>query len=185
MRTVEAELSKLRGLLLRYGQHDSTCDALQPMWHKGPCDCGWTATCQTLGINEEDSGMPPETYDGKERWGGGKRVDIGAVPELVALAVEGPLTAGARARWLVERGYRQAGRRYCTVARLPEGMDGKQALRAAFNGDREADWIDRLTDDAAGNHFRRVYAYYTGAPLVLELDRETFRAFLAAGGKAA
>ena len=28
------------GALLRYVQHESDCDWLQPMWHKGPCDCG-------------------------------------------------------------------------------------------------------------------------------------------------
>ncbi len=28
-------------LALEYAGHRSTCDAIQPMWHKGPCDCGW------------------------------------------------------------------------------------------------------------------------------------------------
>lgn len=26
---------------LRYSGHKYNCDYLQPMWHKGPCDCGW------------------------------------------------------------------------------------------------------------------------------------------------
>lgn len=28
------------GNLLTYVQHKWNCDWLQPMWHKGPCDCG-------------------------------------------------------------------------------------------------------------------------------------------------
>lgn len=181
----EAGFAALMGTLARYGQHDNNCDAIQPMWHKGPCDCGWSAACKALGINEENAGMP-EDITSKHRYSGGRRVDIGAVPELAALLTP-PLqawreNADARGKWLVERGYRLINRRYLAVARLPDGMTGQQALRSAFNGDRDADWIDKLTDEQAGNHFRRVYAYYTGAPLVLELDRETYSAFLAAGG---
>lgn len=29
------------GALLRYAQHKARCEWLQPMWHKGPCDCGF------------------------------------------------------------------------------------------------------------------------------------------------
>jgi hypothetical protein len=36
------------GALLRYVQHKYDCDWLQPMWHKGPCDCGLTALIQQL-----------------------------------------------------------------------------------------------------------------------------------------
>jgi hypothetical protein len=30
------------GALLQFVQHKWNCDWLQPMWHKGPCDCGLT-----------------------------------------------------------------------------------------------------------------------------------------------
>jgi hypothetical protein len=32
--------------LLKYVRHDPNCDALQPMWHQGPCDCGLSALLQ-------------------------------------------------------------------------------------------------------------------------------------------
>ena len=28
-------------LAMTYAGHRYNCDAIQPMWHKGPCDCGW------------------------------------------------------------------------------------------------------------------------------------------------
>lgn len=28
----------------QYVGHRNDCDNLQPMWHKGPCDCGWELT---------------------------------------------------------------------------------------------------------------------------------------------
>jgi len=34
--------------LLAYVQHKRNCDALQPMWHKGPCDCGLTALLKQM-----------------------------------------------------------------------------------------------------------------------------------------
>lgn len=34
--------------LLRYAQHKYDCDWLQPMWHKGPCDCGFKALILAL-----------------------------------------------------------------------------------------------------------------------------------------
>lgn len=36
------------GALLRYVQHKYNCDWLQPMWHKGPCDCGLKELIQSL-----------------------------------------------------------------------------------------------------------------------------------------
>lgn len=36
------------GALLRYVQHKANCDWLQPMWHKGPCDCGLTELIASL-----------------------------------------------------------------------------------------------------------------------------------------
>ena len=34
--------------LFRYVQHKSNCDWMQPMWHKGPCDCGLRALIEQL-----------------------------------------------------------------------------------------------------------------------------------------
>lgn len=38
----------LIGGLLRYVQHKYDCDWLQPMWRKGPCDCGLKQLIQQL-----------------------------------------------------------------------------------------------------------------------------------------
>ncbi len=174
-----AELfARLAGTVLRYGGHDSDCAATGINWDKGSCDCGWAAACAKLGINDETSGMPAPKWDGEERWTGGQRVDIGMVLELTATH-----SPESRATWLVACDYRVIDTRHCTVARVPNGKTGREALREALGGDRDAEWIDEMADDEAGNRFRRVYAYFTGAPLVLELDRETFAAFLRAGGK--
>lgn len=34
--------------LLRFVDHHDNCDWLQPMWHKGPCDCGLHAVIAAL-----------------------------------------------------------------------------------------------------------------------------------------
>ncbi len=34
--------------LFKYVQHAGNCDWLQPMWHKGPCDCGLTELIKQL-----------------------------------------------------------------------------------------------------------------------------------------
>lgn len=36
------------GALFKYIQHKGNCDWLQPMWHKGPCDCGLTELLKQL-----------------------------------------------------------------------------------------------------------------------------------------
>lgn len=36
------------GALFKYVQHKYNCDWLQPMWHKGPCDCGLKELIQQL-----------------------------------------------------------------------------------------------------------------------------------------
>lgn len=126
--------------------------------------------------------MPAERFfEVAPRYSGARRVDTGAVLALSG----GPTTAEDRGKWLVACEYRLVDRRYLAVARLPPGQTGREALCLAFDEDNDPGWINDMTDEAAGDHFRRVYAYYTGAPLLLELDRETFAAFMAAGGKEA
>jgi len=36
-------LAEVLTALMTYVQHKPRCDALQPMWHQGPCDCGLVA----------------------------------------------------------------------------------------------------------------------------------------------
>lgn len=40
--------------LLPYLGHLGNCDFLQPMWHKGPCDCGWA---------DLEAKLPPGLYE--------------------------------------------------------------------------------------------------------------------------
>lgn len=96
------------------------------------------------------------------------------------------------AEQLIAADYYQISRRHRLVARLPDGMDGHQALRAAiksYDGDvspHEETWIQRLSERDAADHFLRVYTCY--APwkdLLLELDPVTFEAFRRLGGKSA
>ncbi len=58
MTTLEA-LQKL----LPYATHKHNCDAVQPMWHKGPCDCGFRQVVQDLradNIDIKDDDPPTE-----------------------------------------------------------------------------------------------------------------------------
>jgi len=34
--------------LIKYANHYSDCDSCQPMWHKGPCDCGFASVVVQL-----------------------------------------------------------------------------------------------------------------------------------------
>lgn len=47
--------------LIPYADHTSKCDAVQPMWHKGPCDCGFRQVVlelQSAGIDIRDTDPP-------------------------------------------------------------------------------------------------------------------------------
>jgi len=91
----------------------------------------------------------------------------------------------------------QISARYRTIARLPEGMTGKQALRWAeeeygkysqerWGLSRTEHLADRFNDSLAASHFLRCYTCYPFAKhLQKELSIEEFRLFRAAGGRAA
>lgn len=102
------------------------------------------------------------------------------------------------ARVLISEGYRQTSRKFRLVARLPEGMDGRGALRwgmlqyAAVYEKRnrtlsahEEAWVERMSEADAGNHFRRVYAQYPAIGLSKELSIGVFAAFRKLGGEPA
>jgi len=91
------------------------------------------------------------------------------------------------AQALIDQGYHQTSRKYRHVARLPEGKTGIEALAEASAKYRPGDaleWATRLGEQAAGGHFRRVYAVcYPG--LRREVSEAVFAAFKALGGKVA
>lgn len=96
-------------------------------------------------------------------------------------------------------GYLSISSRYRLVARLPDGMDGKQALRwgmltydwstGATNTklpEHEEKWIEGLSERSAASQFLRVYTGYDFARhLQEELTIDEYRAFRQAGGCAA
>lgn len=101
---------------------------------------------------------------------------------------------------LIKLGYKQVSAKYRTVARLPEGKSGKDALYEAEmavlaeDGDladeilaywrkEKKRWVDGLGERVAADHFRRVHAHAAG--LWLELTPTEFSAFKAQGGKTA
>ena len=93
--------------------------------------------------------------------------------------------AADRARQLIREGYRQVSRKHRIVARLPDGKTGRQALTEAIDRREDSTWIRRLSERAAQSQFLRVYAVYTGDPLWLTLDKDTFDAFRRLGGESA
>lgn len=55
---IEADLLRK---LIPYADHTAKCDAAQPMWHKGPCDCGFRQVVlelQSAGIEIHDTDPP-------------------------------------------------------------------------------------------------------------------------------
>jgi hypothetical protein len=58
---VEAEPTTFQRLLT-FVRHNSNCDWLQPMWHKGPCDCGLFDLLDKLRA-ENGGTLPPELTD--------------------------------------------------------------------------------------------------------------------------
>lgn len=99
--------------------------------------------------------------------------------------------------------YFQTSRKYRSVARFPE-VDGqpipvKDALRRGMIIARrlfpiegfdpnilqphEERWLAALDEDAAGEHFLCCYADYSNIELCLDLTREQFEQFRAAGGE--
>lgn len=85
-------------------------------------------------------------------------------------------TASEEAAELVRLGYCQVSRKFRSVARLPEGKTGIEALADAS---RDLVWARTLGEEHAAEQFRRVYAIYAPAEqrLILILTREVFDAF--------
>lgn len=79
----------------------------------------------------------------------------------------------------VAAGYQQTSAKYRTIARLPEGMTGIEALKLA-DQEAYAHLQERLEREAAST-FRRVYAQQLGCQIML--SPEEFVAFKAAGGE--
>lgn len=115
------------------------------------------------------------------------------------------------ARRLIAKGWRSVSNRWRVLARLPDGMTGREALRwgmieyqryyggkvEGFNGRDKPlearplsahteEWIQLLDEESAGGHFMRVYSMYDYAkPFSLELTIPQFRAFKLEGGVSA
>ena len=55
--------------LLEFVDHRDNCDFLQPMWNKGPCDCGLFALFEKAQLPNRE-GLPEEVYRAPafQRW---------------------------------------------------------------------------------------------------------------------
>jgi len=81
------------------------------------------------------------------------------------------------AQQLIDGQYYQISRQYKTLARLPKGKTGTQALLACLPvGERRSHWADELKD---GDHYLRVYA---GQDDRVQVDLVTFRHYRSLGG---
>lgn len=84
------------------------------------------------------------------------------------------------AQELIDEGWYQVSRRWRTVARLPDGKTGVQALTEAETRRDAEKWAKMLGEGSAGDHFLRCHANKDG--LWKELDVPTFAAFRKLGG---
>ena len=102
--------------------------------------------------------------------------------------------AEVKAQQFIDEGWFQISRRHRMLARLPEGMTGKEALFEArkkeigpkhWGGYWEEDtakWVNNLGEESCAEHFRRVYSTYDKT-LNITLDEKTFNAFRSLGGR--
>lgn len=65
-------------------------------------------------------------------------------------------TVSARVRNLIQQGYEQTSRKYRHLARLPEGMNGLDALRR-LDPTLVSRWEENL-EKMAADHYRRIYS---------------------------
>jgi hypothetical protein len=90
----------------------------------------------------------------------------------------------AAAKEIIADGWYQVSRRFRTVARLPDGMTGIEALardaRKSYGRDSE-EWANMLGERSAGDHWLRCFADKKGC--WKELDQPTFDAFRKLGGR--
>ena len=76
-------------------------------------------------------------------------------------------SAKEQAKKLIEEGWYQVSRKYRTLARLPKGETGIQALARAATKSRNIardtrEWAIMLGERSAGDHYLRVYAQEEG-----------------------
>lgn len=83
-----------------------------------------------------------------------------------------------KAEQLIKEGYYQISRKYRHIAKLPEGMTGKQALKTVTSIERHY-WVDAMGESSAGDHY---LSCYSPTNLRIVLDIPTFMAFRQAGG---
>ncbi len=84
----------------------------------------------------------------------------------------------AKAEQLIKEGYYQISRKYRTLAKLPEGMTGKQALRSVTPIERHY-WVDAMPESSAGDHY---LSCHTTPEQRITLDIPTFIVFRKTGG---
>ncbi len=99
-----------------------------------------------------------------------------------AAAIRAASHPSARVVALFEEGYLQTSRKFCHVARLPEGKTGIEALIAAELASehphpRAVSWANGMGELHAANHYRKCHAQREG--LWMELDSDTFEALRA------
>ena len=80
----------------------------------------------------------------------------------------------ARARELREKGYRQVSRKYRLFARLPEGLNGYEALKAVSPTTAQG-FLDGFLEGCA-EYYCRVFAHQNGEEV--EVSIEVFNAWL-------
>lgn len=94
-------------------------------------------------------------------------------------AADDPQTRGL-AEQLIRHGYYQISIAHRTVARLPSGKSGREALAEACGRTDAWEWAYMLGEGAATDQYLRCYA---DEPLRKTLDAPTWAAFKKAGGR--
>lgn len=118
------------------------------------------------------NGMEPWTF----------KLNGGAVVEVTAEHIE-------TAQRLIDEGWYQVSRKYRLVARLPKGKTGIEALieqerRSQYPHPQAEEWVERLGEGHAGDHYLRTKPRRLGQqdPDEQELDIPTFAAYRKLGG---
>jgi hypothetical protein len=104
----------------------------------------------------------------------------------VIYAVKVPVAADVDVEQLVRDGWQQVSRKFCTIARLPPGLTGRQALATrdvemASRVDKHGHFIHSESDCAG--FYLRVFGHADGNWMELRLD--DFKRFRKLGGQAA
>jgi len=96
-----------------------------------------------------------------------------------------PLPVAERiARRLIDEGWYQTSRKFRCLARLPEGMTGKEALLEEAKKERPWDaekWVNCLGERSAGDHWLRCYSRRV-EECNQQVSQKVFDAFRRLGG---